>query len=246
MNNLMVERDYSVVKANDLIRNTTYDLSLVEQKIILRLIQLIKPQDTEFKTYILNINEFCALCGIEQNNGANYLYIKNSLKQLRDKSFWLRINGKERLCSWISKVILEDGSGDIEIRLDDDLKPFLLELKQNFTEYYLYYVLAMKSKYSIRMYEVLKSYKYLSKITVTIKELKSLLFAVHYDRFYDFKKNVISIAVEEINKYSDLIVTYDFNKQKKTVISINFKIRYKNIDEQMTMLVDVENRLDKD
>ena len=246
MENLIEERNYSVVKSNDLIRNTRYDLTLVEQKIILRLIQQIKPNDKDLYSYYFNINEFCVLCGIEQNNGANYMYIKNALKKLRDKSFWVKINEEEVLCSWLSKVKMNVKSGRIEIKLDNDLKPFLFELKKNFTEYSLFYILAMKSKYSIRMYELLKSYRYKSDLTIEIEYLKEMLLATNYDRFYDFKKKVVEMAIGEINEYTDLKVTYDFLKTGKAVTSITFKIRYNDINEQLSMFKNVEDELTKE
>jgi len=246
MKDVTIERSYNVIKSNDLIRHSRYDLSLVEQKIILRLIQLIKPQDKEFNEYHLDINEFCSLCGIEQNNGTNILNIKTSLKQLHDKSFWIKIGEEDVLCSWVAKVKINARSGDVIIKLDDDLKPFLLELKKNFTEYSLFYILAMKSKYSIRMYEMLKSYQFKNNITINIDELKITLLANHYERFYDFKKNVITLAINEINMFTDLIVTYDFKKKGKSVTSVNFKIRYKDMDEQLKMFRSVGNNLAKD
>lgn len=238
------QRNYNVVKSNDLIRNTRYELSLVEQKIILRLIQLIQPNETELKTYQFDIREFCQICGIDDHSGANYSYIKNTLKNLHDKSFWIRQEKSEILCAWISTAIIHDGSGVIEIELHKHLKPYLLELKKNFTEYSFYYILSMKSKYSIRLYELLKSYQFTGKAELNIEELKQNLHTNNYERFYDFKKYVIDIAVNEINKYTDIMVTYTLTKKGRLTSSINFTIRYKNIDEQMKMIVETEERLD--
>ena len=95
MKDIFKERNYSIVKSNELIRNTRYDLSFVEQKIILRLIQMIQPNDTDFHTYQFDIKEFCQICNIHDHSGANYTYIKNTLKTLHDNSFWLRQEKKK-------------------------------------------------------------------------------------------------------------------------------------------------------
>lgn len=221
---LVKERQYNVVKSNDLIRNTRYDLSSAEQKIVLRLIQMIHPNDMELKIYKFDIKEFCEICNIDSQSGANHTYIKNTLKGLHDKSFWLREDKREILCSWISTAIISDGSGIIEIELHRHLKPYLLELKKNFTEYSYSYILAMKSKYSIRMYELMKSYDFMSVITLSIEDLKQNLCINSYDRFYDFKKNVIDIAVSEINNLTDIKVAYQVNKERRLPISIAFEI----------------------
>lgn len=221
---LVKEQQYNVVKSNDLIRNTRYDLSFAEQKIILRLIQLIQPNDTDFKTYKFDIKEFCQICNIDYHSGGNYACIKQALKGLHDKSFWFREDKREILCSWISTAIISDGSGIIEIELHKHLKPYLLELKKNFTEYSYSYILTMKSKYSIRMYELLKSYNFMSSTTISIEDLKYNLCVDSYDRFYDFKKNVIDIAVTEINNLTDIKVAYQVNKIRRLPVSIAFEI----------------------
>ena len=74
-----IQRDYSVYKSNDLIRKTRYDLTVAEQKIILRLIQLIQPNDESFKWYSFSVQEYCDLCGIDRSSGGNYQYLKNKL-----------------------------------------------------------------------------------------------------------------------------------------------------------------------
>lgn len=221
---LVKERQYNVVKSNDMIRNTRYDLSSAEQKIILRLIQMIQPNDTDFKMYKFDIKEFCQICNIDFQSGANHTYIKNALKGLHDKSFWLREDKREILCSWISTAIISDGSGIIEIELHKHLKPYLLELKKNFTEYSYSYILTMKSKYSIRMYELLKSYNFMTTVTIGIEDLKKTLCIESYNRFYDFKKNVIDIAIAEINNVADIKVAYNINKTRRLPVSITFEI----------------------
>ena len=236
MKDVYKERNYSIVKSNTLIRNTRYDLSIVEQKIILRLIQMIQPNDIDFNIYKFNIKEFCQLCNIHDHSGANYVYIKNTLKNLHDKSFWVKQDNKEILCSWISTAIIYDGSGIIEIELHKHLKPYLLELKKNFTEYSLGYILSMKSKYSVRMYELLKSYEFKSEFTVNIDELKQNLHIAKYNRFYDFKKRVLDISVIEVNKFTDILVEYTINTDRRLPVSITFNVRLKNLNEKVKMI----------
>lgn len=234
--NIIDERGYSVVKSNELIQRTRYDLTVIEQKIVLRLIQMIKPDDKEFQTYYFSIKDFCDLCGFDNRSGGIYTLIKTSLKNLRDKSFWMRQGNKEVLCAWVSKASIEDNSGIVEIRLDEDLKPYLLELQKNFTVYSLYYILAMKSKYAIRLYELLKSYEYKGKFEIDIDELKINLSATTYDRWVDLKRFVIEKSIFEINKYSDLNVRYLFKKKGRMVKYLIFIISHKNPDEKVAAL----------
>lgn len=214
------ERQQMVVKSNDLIQKTRQlDLTITQQKIVLYLISKIKPFDEVFKTYKVKVSEFCKVTGISYN-GKNYADIKEAIQTLRDKSFWIVTdNEKETLFSWIEKARLIPGNGIIEIRLDEDLKPFLLQLKSRFTIYSLQYILKMKSKYSIRLYELIQSH-YFNKTEVyteifTIEALKAILNAETYKRFNDFKVRVLLPAQEEINKYTDITINYEFIKNSE-------------------------------
>ena len=46
------------------------------------------------------------------------------------------------------------------VKLDNDMRPYLLNLKANYTSYELVYTLHFKSKYSIRLYEIVRSFQY--------------------------------------------------------------------------------------
>ena len=228
-------RDYKVVKSNDLIQKSRFLLSLQEQKIILFMISKIKPNDENFFTLNFSIQEFCKVCGIDETNGKNYKNIKDTIKSLSDKSVWLKLeNDSETLVRWINKAWISSKSGSIEIRIDDDMKPYLLQLQERFTQYELLYTLAMRSQYSIRLYELLKSYEYQHKKIFDIDELKRLLSAENYSRFPDFKRKVLDIAFRELNDLSDMTVTYRIIKEGRRFAKIEFSMRIKKeLDERL-------------
>lgn len=229
MNEIQVLRDYKVVKANDIIQRARFSLSAQEQKIILYIISRIKPFDKELVEQTFNILEFCKVCGLDEDNGANYQYIKKNLKGLRDKSIWIKLpNGTETTVSWLNKVTISKQSGVVKLKFDDDMKPYLLQLSKNFTSFELIYTLAMKSQYSIRFYELLKSYQWMGKIEFDIENLKVLLEAENYINFKDFRKKVLEIALREISTFSDIKITYELKKEGKKFTQITFFIVQKS------------------
>lgn len=230
---IMDEATYSVVKSNDLIRNSRYNLTLMEQRIILRLIQIIKPEDTEFRTYDFSIKEFCEICGISDQSGKTYEYIREIVKELRSKNLVIKTEDGELICGWIESSRYIKSTGIIKISLSQDLKPYLLELKKNFTGYSLNNILSMKSKYSIRMYELLKSFEYLGEITIDIDTLKGNLYATQYQRWSDVKNKILDISVMEINRFTDLKVSYILRKSGKRIQYVIFNLEKKNPDEQV-------------
>lgn len=238
-------RDYKVVKSNDLIQKSRFQLSLQEQKIILYMISKIKPDEEYFNIQNFSIKEFCRVCGIDNTNGKNYKNVKDAIKTLADKSVWIILeNGTESLVRWINKAWINKKSGIIKIRLDDEMRPYLLQLQNRFTSYELLYTLAMKSQYSIRLYELLKSYEYLHKKLFKIEEFKQLLSAENYIRFPDLKRYVLDIAMREINDLSDITVTYEIIKEGRRYAKLDFSIKHKKgLDERIKTLSMIDNVL---
>lgn len=245
------QRDKLVVKANELIQKSRFNLSLQQQKIVLYLISQIMPQDDDFKLYSFTIPEFCRVCGITVESGKNYQDVKNAIKEIADKSLWIKLpNGKSTLVRWIEKPYIDDKSGVIDIRLDADMKPYLLQLKENFTEYEIIYTLHFKSKYSIRLYELCKSIHYndLEEYhrRYSIEELRQLLGAESYTVFKDFRRRVLEPAIDEINEYSDKEVNYQTITQGRKVIGIELFVKSKETAEVLKIRATIEKEMGTD
>ena len=63
---------------------------------------------------------------------------------------------------WVSKCEYQADVG-VAIKLNDELKPLLLNLKERYTQYTLDNILTMKSVYAIRIFELLQE-RVLSKV----------------------------------------------------------------------------------
>lgn len=244
-NELSQLRDYKVVKSNELIQKSRFDLSTQEQKIILYLISKIRPDDTELHEFEFSIVEFCKICGIDYANGKNYGNIKKTIKSLNDKSIWVPLkDGGETTIRWIERPYINKNSGTVKIKLDELMKPYLLQLHDRFTQYELLYTLPMKSQYAIRFYEWLKSYEWKKTVEMEIEDLKRMLNAEHYTRFYDFKKKVLEISMKEIADFTDLKVEYTLKKKGKQFTGIVFQIGTKHdLSERMSTLQKINQQI---
>lgn len=231
-----VERNQLVVKGNDLIQKARFSLSLEEQKIILYLISKIGPDDSFLRTHTFSIADFYRVCGIVAINmlpsGAEYKFIKDTLQGLRDRSWWVKDGERsERAIAWFSSIRINHDSGLVDIDFDKYMEPYLLHLREHYTMYQLRNVLCLHSKYSVRLYEVLKSYSFMEQpIWQTLSKLRDLLdaSAVTYDSFGRFKERVLAPAVKELNAYTDLDVSYSLSKTGRKVDRIFFSIAVKN------------------
>jgi plasmid replication initiation protein len=237
------DRDHRIVKANSLIQKSRYDSTMQEQKIILYLTSKIMPEDEDFKLYEFKIKDFCEICGIDYDNGKNYKNLKDTIKNLADKSMWVTLDdGRETLLRWIERPYIEPKSGIIQIKLDNLMKPYLLQLKERFTQYSLYYILAMRSQYSIRLYELLKSYENLRGFEIGIDEFKKKIGAEKYKQHTDFMRRVLDSAVSEINKFSDIDTSYKLKKDGRRFSSIIFAIKPKK---EPLVLYETFDRIEK-
>ena len=240
-----VSREYLVVKHNAIIQKNKYQvaknagnsLSLLEQKVLLYVISRIKPDDTELKEQIFDIAEFCRVCGI-QPGGENYPYLKEVIAKLKGRVMWLVAEDSETTVSWIDKATIYKKSGKVKIRLDEDLKPYLLMLSKNYTAFPLHNIIKMKTKYGIMLYELLKSVANLGKyIEFSVDEIKEHLDCSNYDNFANFKKRVLLPALVDVNTYTELRVEVDYKKTGRSNTHLLFTITNLN---QSTLPADIE------
>lgn len=237
------ERNAYVVKSNILLRDVRYDLTATEQKIIIYLISKIMADDKDFKRVRMEIRDYCALANIERS-GDTYKRVKDSIETLSDKSWWIKYDKGERLFRWIDTADLEHESY-VDIVLSESLRPYLLELRENFTKYELINVIVLRSKHSIRLYEIFKSHLWLHKWKVSLEEFKEILsLSDKYDDYRNLRRKVIDPSVKEISKYTDISITYEPIKTGKFVTDLIFSIEEK-AGYQMTwdLLLNQEERL---
>lgn len=182
-------------------------------------------------------------------SGKNYSDLKRLIKHLADKSMYItQPDGSEVLVRWIEKPTFHKGSGLVEIRLDRDMAPFLLHLKSGFTRYQLYHILRMRSKYSVRLYELICSIHYNTleeyMAEFTLDELRKRLDAENYTTYQTLKARVLLPAVEEINKYSDKNIVAEPIKCGHSVIGMRLKISDKPVAEKIKVEALINKELD--
>ncbi|WP_415294028.1 replication initiation protein, partial [Clostridium perfringens] len=226
-----MEKNYLVTKSNYFIMNSSYDLSLEEQKIILTLASMVQPNDEEFKPYIFKISDFMELLGV--NTKTKYTEIPKITKDLMKKVFEIEEDDVIIQTAWLSSATYKKGSGIVELEFSPKLKPYMLKLNSMFTQYKLANILSMKSKYSPRIYEILKcnEFKKQNFVEIKITELRRLLKAENiYPLYSDFKRYIIIRTKKELKKLSDIWFEFEEIKTGRKVTSIRFYIYSNNIE----------------
>ena len=224
-----MDKSYLITKSNYFIMNSGYDLSLEEQKLILTLASMVQPNDEEFKPYIFKISEFIKLLGIE--NQTKYTEVPKITRELIKKVLEIQEGNTLLQVAWLSSARYEKGSGMVVLKFSPDLKPYMLQLKENFTQYQLANILTMKSKYSPRIYEILKcnEFKKQGYFKIEMEELRKLLKADSiYPLYADFKRFIIHRAQKELHEKTDLYFEFEEIKTGRKVTSIKFIIHSKD------------------
>ena len=214
------KENYKVVKHNSLINaESKFPYTLNQAKLICHLISNIKPNEDDFETKAVSLREL----GFVGENSENYTYFKEEFLKLLEMPF--QIPGTKWWTNWFSSLSYDNGG--IEYRFDPLLKPFLLNLKDNFSSYQLKNILLLKSAYSIKIYELLNQYKVVGKRTIEIKDLRILL---NLSRGYKNPNitNLLKEIQEELTTKTDL--TFDFKPIKKSreFIAFEFDIKSNN------------------
>lgn len=251
---ILKSREYLVVKGNELIQQNRFELSLPEQKTVAFICSMIKPIEAVDRAkgvpfqleYEFNIRDYCKVCGIDYAGGKNYKDVKATIKKLADRSMWFDDGESETLMRWLSYVKINKKSEKVQIEIDRTIAPFLFDLQEKFTQYQLYNILAMKSAFSVRIYELMKSYAFQKSKTFDVDELKHLLGVEDvksYDRFPDFRRKVLEKAQEEINELTDINISFEPITKGRKVIKIKFHIDQKNTIERMLAGTTANDRL---
>ncbi len=241
----------TVVKANELITHTTFSLTAQQQKIVLYLIAQVRPTDEDFREYEFSIQDFSRACGLDRAGGRQYEQLMEVLEALADSkiryngSAWIPVGeGWKTMLRWIEKPYINPEDGKIRIRLDRDMRPFLLHLREHFTQYELLWTLQFTGRYTIRLYELAKARQYDKlrpvEISLSLDYLREHLDAGSYARWADLRRRVIDPAVAEINAKSDMQISYTTTKGAHGTDALRLRIETKGSMERLALYANLE------
>ncbi len=220
-----------VVKDNSLI-DASFNLSLVEQRLMLMgIVEARELSILTFNTPIkVSVKSYIEQFGADKSNGYSQLQCAVDTLFERQFSYYdadMNERFKER---WIYKASYMDDKGHVILFFTPTVISMISRLEANFTQYLIDEVKDFKSKYSIRLYELLVKYKDIGNSKkYTIDELRSLLGIenTEYKTMSLFKANVLDKAVKEIKEKTDMQIKYEQFKEGRTISHILFKLTQK-------------------
>lgn len=212
-----------VTKHNQLIR-ASYALTLSEQRVLLLCMAKIdsrKPPPVGFE-FTISAEDLTRETGVSRTNA--YRDLKKAVNTLYERSIFLDINEPMSQIRWLYKKGTVRADGVVSFCFSPDIMPLLSELKERFTTYRLRDVAKFQSSYSLRFYEILIQWRNRNELKADVQWLRDILQLNHkYPRVIDFKKYVVMPAIEDINKFSNMKVTFEQVKRGREITHFLFK-----------------------
>lgn len=221
-----------VVKDNALI-NASYNLELVEQRLILLSIiearatgKGITPNDKLTITASSYMNNF------NTDRNAAYKALKEACNNLFERQFSFiektAKGDKVVRTRWVSQVAYLENEAMVELIFSPAVAPLITLLEKNFTSYELEQVAELNSKYSVRLYEIIVAWRSKGKTPMlTIGELRNRLGVLddEYTELKNLKARVIDFAVKQINEKTDITISYEQHKQGRKIVGFTFSFQ---------------------
>jgi len=135
---------------------------------------------------------------------------------------------------WISQAKYKHDKGAIEIIFTPAVVNEITRIngmEQFFTKYTLEQTSMLNSMYSVRLYELLIQWREGKNTPLFgLKVFRGQLGVNddEYQRMCDFKSGVLNKAIKEINKHTDIKVSYEQKKDGKNIIGFKFKVLSKS------------------
>lgn len=225
-----------IKKSNNLVESR-YKFDIWETRFFLSILAQIRKDEADLRKYRIWYKDIIKTFGL--NSGDAYASLRDAAKSLIRKpvrtSYYIDGVKREQEASLITQIdYMVDGKDNsasheyIDVMVQDNMKPFLLQLQKNFTAYDLRNVVKL-GVYSVRMYELLKQYESIGTRTLSIDEMKRMFELNHeYQKYNDFYRWVIKPSEDEINRYTDItILDIEKLKEGRKVTALRFKFRKK-------------------
>ncbi|WP_051076325.1 RepB family plasmid replication initiator protein [Thioalkalivibrio sp. ALMg11] len=225
-----------VVKANAFVE-AAYSLNMMATRVLLTTIAQVdrSSEITETRIFSVSVEDLRRLFPPLRNASGGWLY--RELKKAADELYEAQLvfcgkpnekpdRGAELdVGRWVQRARYIPSEGRVELRFAYDVLPFLQNLSGHFLQYDLQFVARMGSPYSVRMYELLASYRRWSEVTVSLEDLRRMLrLEDKYPAWKDFRRRIIQPTVDEINAMSDMRLSYKPVREAKWTVAVCFQM----------------------
>jgi len=222
-------KDNNLVVQDNMFVHASYEMTSLEQKLLMILISTIKKGDIKTYRTTFRIRDIADLMNISVE--PLYRDLPKACRSLMKKIIEIKQpNGDWEMFNIVTYAKHKKKEGSVMMKINEELEPYLVQLEDLFTSFKLANILDLTSKYSIRIYQLSKSSSFKHEVAYTLEEFKKILKLNQksYDRFNNITSRILIPSIDEINLKTDLNVDYEVLKLGTKAVGIKFYIEKKN------------------
>jgi plasmid replication initiation protein len=219
----------AVIRQHNVITSARYDYSSCQMDILFYLISQLGRHDDPNHEYLLHIKDIEQLTSRQWN----YQQLREATADMGSRMFEVESEQSYKQLWMFQRVEYLKGKGCVQIQLAEPIRPFLFNLKENFTSYELHSALKLSSKYAKRIYQFVSQWKDKDATpTYSLDEFKQMLSLKDpkgkqvelFQNISQLKARVLDVAVRQINEHTDLRIDYLLFKTGKAYDRLRFTI----------------------
>ena len=236
-------KSHAIIKSRDLNEASFSEFTLNEYRLyslaLSKVIRVDKINQKEFvkaffETHIITPKEFSEIFNVPIN--LCYGILKDSVNTLTNKKIIVKSSIGEEHIPICSRAVYNENEHHLEIVLSYQIIPYL-DVSIKFVKTKLYQIAKFRSLYSVRLYELIMSFRSLGKCSISVERLRFLLGVDEgkLREYKNLKQKVITPAINEVNKICNFDIKHTETKTSRKVTKIELtckKPKKKELDDE--------------
>lgn len=226
-----INKNKTIKQSNRLIE-AKYKLTHREQLLMMAICSQLDENAEDFSTVRIKVSDFADFCKISTSD--KYTEVKRTVMRLLDRKLLIyHPNGGWYGTHWLQSAEYIPNESVIEYKIDERLKPDLLQLKSGFLRTKASDIMEFRRDYSIRVYFILKKMLKVHDFKYNLDFFRERFeLGKSYNLFANLKNKVLDPAIEEINEKSDIKVWHEYIKDGRAYKRIHFIVELKQTDKK--------------
>ena len=218
------------IRQHNAITTARYEMTACEMDIVFYLLSLLKKEDRIGTFYRVKVLDLMAMTSRQWN----YQQFQEATSALRGREFIFQDDHRLLQVGLLASAEYLKGEGVIELEISEKIRPYLIDLKRNFTSFRLQAAFNLNSKYAKRVYQIASQWKDKSetrvyslhdfKVMLSLKDPKGVE-PEKYSKVSMLQKWVLDVAVEQINQHTELYIGYELVKKGRAFNAIKFSVK---------------------
>lgn len=216
-------KNRNIIVHSDKITKGRSKLNLSEMKVFLATITTIDAKnDDEFKEITLDRQDFC------EDTNLDFRTVKSVCRTLLKQVYEIETEKVWEAYPIYQVFKYDKDTGEIKFKFNDYMRPYLLKIVESFTKYQIKNIINMTSKYSIRIYQILKDLRNVTRQ----KEFELEEFCDWLEvpknkrRWGNLQFDILELAKKEINELTDIKILGIYPERKKGKKVLSFSIKF--------------------